>query len=240
MIVENEEKIKSLLACTDVDVARKELDCQKTRAHTWEISAVANRQSADDYAAQVEVMKGDNRKLEEETEKRDAHLEAASAEVTKLRASLEKSCFTKDRLRKERDEARRRADEIASGNSTHISRHLSCLEQIRFYLIALHAQEEVKAQLCYRCGAWISFENMVEAEYELPPGLLENYTKEEEENLTKVESFYANSLGNDILLPTPPPPPARPPRDIASQVPEGILEHWSFLSPQDNQDGDQV
>ncbi|KFK22826.1 hypothetical protein AALP_AAs43016U000100 [Arabis alpina] len=143
-----------------------------------------------------------------------------------------------DHLRKERDEARRRADDIASGSSARGARHSSRLERIRSYLIALHAQEEVKTQLCYRHGARMSLEKLVEAEYELPPGLLENYIKEEEEYLTKVASF--DPLGDDTLFPTPSPPPTGHPLDVASQVPDGISEHGSFLSPQDNQDGDQV
>ncbi|KFK32249.1 hypothetical protein AALP_AA6G217500 [Arabis alpina] len=193
---------------------------------------------ADDYAAQVEALKEEKQKLEGEVKERDVHLEAASAEIAELRANLEKSLFTEDCLRKERDAARRRADEIASGSSARSARHTSRLEWIHLYLIALRAQGEVKAQLCYRRRARIILEKMVEAEYELPPGLLENYTKEEKEYLAKVESF--DPLGDDTLFPTPPPPPAGLPRDVASQVPEGISEHWSFLSPQDNQDGDQV
>ncbi|KFK31303.1 hypothetical protein AALP_AA6G095300 [Arabis alpina] len=161
----------------------------------------------------------EKQRLEDEVKKRDVHLEAASAAIVELRANPEKSRFTEDCLRKERDGARRRADEIASAH---------------------HAQEEVKAQLYYRRGAQISLEKMVKAEYKLPPGLLENYAKEEKEYLAKVESLAADSLGDDILFPTPPPPPAGPPRDSLSQVPEGISEHGSFLSPQDNQDGDLV
>ncbi|KFK41186.1 hypothetical protein AALP_AA2G096900 [Arabis alpina] len=237
-VAEKEEQIKSLLACTDVDATRRELDRKKARADSWEVSANANRQSADNYAAQVEVLKGEKHRLEDEVKKRDVHLEAASAEIAGLRANLEKSRLTEDRLRRECDEARRRADEIANGSFAHGARHSSRLERIRSYLIALHAQEEVKDQLCYRHGARMSLEKMVEAEYELPPGLLENYIKEEEEYLTKVESF--DPLGDDTLFPTPPPPPDGLPRDVASQVPDGISEHGSFLSPQDNQDGDQI
>ncbi|KFK31279.1 hypothetical protein AALP_AA6G092000 [Arabis alpina] len=195
VVAEKEEQIKSLLARTDVDAARTELDCQKARAHSWLVSANANRQSADD-SAQVEVLKGEKQRLEEEVKKRDVHLEAVSAKIAELRASLEKSRHTEDRLRKERTE---------------------------------HAADLMR-----------SLAKMVEAEYELPPGLLENYAKEEKEYLAKVESFDIDSLGDDILFPTPPPPPPGPPRDVASQVPEGISDHGSFLSPQDNQDGDQV
>ncbi|KFK40884.1 hypothetical protein AALP_AA2G055000 [Arabis alpina] len=196
VVAEKEERIKFLLTRTDVDATRKELDRQKDHADSWEVSATANRESADDYAAQVErIISG--RSVTEH-----------AAELTRSRAAV--------------------MPEVQD-----IS-----LERIRSYLVALHAQEEVKAQLCYRCGARISLEKMVEAEYELPPGLLGNYTKEEKEYLAKVESF--NSLGNDTLFPTPPPPPTSLPRDVASQVPEGISKHGSFLSPQDNQDGDQV
>ncbi|KFK32900.1 hypothetical protein AALP_AA6G302800 [Arabis alpina] len=117
-------------------------------------------------------------------------------------------------VKKERDKARRRADEIASGSSARGARHSSRLKRICLYLIALHAQEEVKTKLCYRRGARMSSEKMVEAEYELPPGLLENYVKEEEEYLAKVESF--DPLGDDTLFPTPPSPPAGLPRDAAS------------------------
>ncbi|KFK34697.1 hypothetical protein AALP_AA5G179900 [Arabis alpina] len=209
----------------------------KARADSWEVSANANRQSADDYAAQLEVLKGEKQRLEDEVKKRDVHLEAASAEIAGLRADLEKSRLTEDRLRKESNEARRRA-EITSGSSARGARHSSCLERIRLYLIALHAQEEVKAQLCYRRGARMSLEKMVEAEYELPPGLLENYIKEEEEYITKVESF--DPLGDDTLFPTLPPPPAGLLRDVTSDVPDGISEHGSFLSPQDNHDGGQI
>ncbi|KFK24526.1 hypothetical protein AALP_AAs65400U000600 [Arabis alpina] len=240
VIAKKEEHIKSVLARSDVDAARKQLNRQKTRADTWEVSATPNRQSVDDYAAQFEVLKGEKQKLEEEAKKRDAHLEAASAQIAELRASLEMSRLTEDRLWKERDGARRQADEIASGSSAHSARHLSRLKRIRLYLVTLHTQEDVKAQLCYRRGARISLEKMVEAEYELPLGFLENYAKEEEEYLAKVESFDADSLGDDILFPTPPPPPAGPPQDVASQVPKGISEHGSFLSPQDNQDGDPI
>ncbi|KFK23395.1 hypothetical protein AALP_AAs60744U000200 [Arabis alpina] len=229
VVAEKEEQIKSVLACTDVDVTQKELDRQKARVDSWEVSANANRQSADDYAAQVEVLKGEKQRLEDEVKKRDAHVEAASAEIARLRGNLEKSHFPEDRLRKERDEARRRGDEIASGSSARGARHSSRLERIRSYLIALHAQEEVKAQLCYRRRARISLEKMVEAKYELPPGLLENYVKEEEQYLAKVESF--DPLGDDTLFPTPPSPPANLPRDAASQVLDGIIEYGSFLSP---------
>ncbi|KFK45069.1 hypothetical protein AALP_AA1G339300 [Arabis alpina] len=79
VIAKREEQIKSLLARTDVVAARKELDREMTQADTWEISAAANRQSADDYAAQVETLKEEKQKLEEDMKKRDAHLEAASA-----------------------------------------------------------------------------------------------------------------------------------------------------------------
>ncbi|KFK31338.1 hypothetical protein AALP_AA6G099100 [Arabis alpina] len=192
------------------------------------------------YEAEASALKEEKQRLEEEVKKRDVHFEAASAEVAKLRALSEKSCLTEDRFKKERDEARRRADDIASGSSARSAKHSSRLERIRSYLVALHAQEKVKAQLCYRHGARISLEKMVEAEYELPPGLLENYAKEEEEYLAMVESFDADSLDDDILFPTPPPPLAGLLRDVASQVPERISEHGSFLSPQDNQDSDQV
>ncbi|KFK31744.1 hypothetical protein AALP_AA6G153300 [Arabis alpina] len=212
-IDKNAEK-KRIAAKAKADL--EEMDRQRTQANTWEICAAANRQSEDDYAAQVEVLKEEKQKLEEEVKKRDAHLEAAFAEMAKLRATLEKSHLTKDRLGKERDEARRRADEIASGNSAQRARHSSRLERIRLYLITLHALEEVKAQLCYRRGARISLEKMVEAEYELPPGLLENYAKEEEKYLAQVESFSADSVGDDTLFPTPLSPPVGPPRDVAS------------------------
>ncbi|KFK32136.1 hypothetical protein AALP_AA6G202900 [Arabis alpina] len=142
-------------------------------------------------------------KLEEEAKKRDAHLEVASAEIAELRARMEKFFLTEDHLRKERDRACRRADEIASGSS-------ACSAD------TLHAQEEVKAQLCYKRGARIILEKMVEAEYELPPGLLENYAKEEEKYFAKVESFDVDSLGDDILFSTLPPPPVGSPQDIAS------------------------
>ncbi|KFK35596.1 hypothetical protein AALP_AA4G011900 [Arabis alpina] len=151
VVAEKEEQIKPLLTRTDVDATRKELDRQKARADSWEVSAIANRQSADDYAAQVELLKGEKHRLEDEVKKRDVHLEVASNEIAELRASLEK--------------------------------------------------RETR----------ISLEKMVEAEYELSPGLLENYAKEEEEYLAKVESLAADSLGDDILFPTPPPPPAGPP-----------------------------
>ncbi|KFK41321.1 hypothetical protein AALP_AA2G114800 [Arabis alpina] len=150
---------------------------------------------------------GGETELEDEVKKRDVQLEAASIEIAGLRANLENSPFTEDRLRKERDEARRRADEIASGSSVRGAIHSSRLERIRSYLVDLHAPEE--------------------------------YVKEEEEYLAKVESF--DPLGDDTLFPTPPPPPAGLPRDAASQVLDGISELGSFLSPpQDNQDGDQV
>ncbi|KFK26592.1 hypothetical protein AALP_AA8G268800 [Arabis alpina] len=139
-----------------------ELDRQNTRGNTWEISAAANRQSTDDYAAKIKTLKEEKQKLEEEVKKRDVNLEVASAKM------------------------------------------------------------------------------MVEAEYELPPGLLENYVKEEKEYLAQVESFDVDSIGDDTLFPSLPPPPVGPPRDIASQVPEGISEHESFLLSQDRQDGDQV
>ncbi|KFK41074.1 hypothetical protein AALP_AA2G082100 [Arabis alpina] len=213
VVSEKEEQIKFLLACTDVDATRKEQDRQKARADSWE-------------------------RLEDEVKKRDVHLEAASTEIARLRANLEKSRFTEDRLRKERDEARRRTDEIASDSSALGARHSSRLERIRSYLIALHAQEEVKAQLYYTRASRMSLEKMVEAVYELPHGLLENHAKEEKEYLAKVKSF--DSLGDDTLFPTPPRPSVGLPRDVASQVPEGISEHRSFLSPQDNQDCDQV
>ncbi|KFK39830.1 hypothetical protein AALP_AA3G293700 [Arabis alpina] len=89
-------------------------------------------------------------------------------------------------------------------------------------------------------GARIRLEKMADAEYELPPGLLENYDMEEEEYLAKVESLAADSLGDDILFPMLPPPLGCPPWDVSSQVPKGISEHRSFLSPQDNQVGDLV
>ncbi|KFK31910.1 hypothetical protein AALP_AA6G174900 [Arabis alpina] len=172
VVAEKEEQIRSMLAPTDVDAARKELDHQKARGDSWEI--------------------------------------------VELRASLEKSHLTEDHLRKERDGARRRADDIAGGSFAQNARHSSHLERIRSYLLAFHAQEELKAQLCYRRGARISLEKMVDAEYELPPGLLENYAKEEEEYLAKVESLAADSLGDDILFLTPLPPPVGPPRDVSS------------------------
>ncbi|KFK34572.1 hypothetical protein AALP_AA5G163200 [Arabis alpina] len=219
---------------------RTELDRQKARADSWEVSANANRQSADDYAAQVEVLNGEKQRLEEEVNKRDVHVEAASAKIAELRASLEKSRLTEDCLRKKRDGVRCQSDEIVSGSSARSARHSSSLERTCSYLVALHAQEEIKVQLCYRRGARINLEKMVEDEYELPPGLLENYAKEEKEYIAKVDSFDIDSLGDDHLFPTPPPSPAGPPRDFTSQVPEGIIEHKTFLSPQDNQYGDQV
>ncbi|KFK36292.1 hypothetical protein AALP_AA4G103500 [Arabis alpina] len=106
-VAEKEEQIESLVACTDADTTRRELDRQKARDDSWEVSANANRQSADNYAAQVEVLKGEKQRLEDEVKKRDVHLEAASAEIAGLRGNLEKSRLTEDHLRKERDEARR-------------------------------------------------------------------------------------------------------------------------------------
>ncbi|KFK32174.1 hypothetical protein AALP_AA6G207200 [Arabis alpina] len=207
VVTGKEEQIKSRLAPTDVDAARKELDSQNARADSWIVSAT-----------QIDKVRM----------------------ITRLKSSLEKSRLTDDCLRKERDGARHRADEIAGDSSTQSARHSSRLERIRLYLVALQAQEEVKAQLCYRCGARISLEKMVEAEYKLPPGLLENDAKEKEEYLATVVSLAADSLGDDILFPTPPPPPVGPPQDVSSQVPEGISEHGTFFSPQDNQDGDLV
>ncbi|KFK31479.1 hypothetical protein AALP_AA6G117500 [Arabis alpina] len=215
-IGEQEEQIKSLMARIDVDAVWKELDRQITRTDTCEISATTNRQSANDYAAQIKMLKDEKQKLEEEVKKRDVNLEAASAKVAKLRTDLEKSRLTEDCLRKELDEAHRRADQIASGNSAQSARHSSGLERIRSYLVTLHAQEEVKAQLCYRRGAQISLKKMVEAEFELPPGFLEKYMKEEKDYLVQIESFNVDSLGDETLFLTPPPPPTGPPRDVAS------------------------
>ncbi|KFK29197.1 hypothetical protein AALP_AA7G101900 [Arabis alpina] len=107
VVAEKEEQTKSLLAHTDVDAARKELDRQKDRVDSWEVSATANQQSADDYGAQLEVLKGEKQRLEDEVKKRNVHLEVASNEIAELRASLEKSCLTEDHLRKECDGARR-------------------------------------------------------------------------------------------------------------------------------------
>ncbi|KFK34213.1 hypothetical protein AALP_AA5G115300 [Arabis alpina] len=149
------------------------------RADSWEATASENHQSLNELFDQASPLKEDKQRLEGEVKERDVHLEAAYAEIAELRANLEKSRFTEDRLMKERDGARRRADEIASGRSTRSA-------------------------------------ELVEAEYELPPGLLENYTKEEKEYLAKVESF--DSHGNDTLFPTLPPPPTGLPRDVASQV----------------------
>ncbi|KFK35893.1 hypothetical protein AALP_AA4G050400 [Arabis alpina] len=171
VVAEKEEKIKSLRACTDVDATRKELDRQKARVDSWEVLANANRQSEDDYAAQVERI----------ISRRSAMKHAA--------------------------------------------------ELMRSQVAVLHEVRDTRR-------VQMSMEKMVEADYELPPGLLENYVKEEKEYLAKVKSF--DSLGDDTLFPTPPPPSAGLPRDVASQVPEGINEHGSFLSLQDNQDGDKV
>ncbi|KFK28844.1 hypothetical protein AALP_AA7G055900 [Arabis alpina] len=231
------DRIKNFASRSDVDAAWKEVGREKHRADSWEAIDFENQESLHEFFDQANALKEEKPKLEEEVKKRDAHLKDASAEIAILGASLEKSRLTEDRLRKERDEARRRADEIASGNSTRNARHSSRLERLRSYLIALHAQEEAKAQLCYKRWTQISLEKMVEAEYELPPALFENYAKEEEEYLVKVDSFNVDSLGDDILFPSLSPPPAGPPRDVASQVPEGIREHGSFLSPQDNQNG---
>ncbi|KFK39831.1 hypothetical protein AALP_AA3G293700 [Arabis alpina] len=191
VVAEKEEQIKYLLASTYVDAAQKELDHQKARANSWE-------------------------RLEDEVKKRDVHLEVASNEIAELQASMKKSRLTEDRLRKERDRACHRADEITGGSSAQSARHSSSLERTR------------------------SLEKMADAEYELPPGLLENYDMEEEEYLAKVESLAADSLGDDILFPMLPPPLGCPPWDVSSQVPKGISEHRSFLSPQDNQVGDLV
>ncbi|KFK29259.1 hypothetical protein AALP_AA7G109800 [Arabis alpina] len=163
------------------------------------IKTLASRSDVDTAWQETSALKKEKQRLEEEVKKRDVHLETASAEIAELRASLEKSHLTVDLQRKERDGARHRANEIASGSSARSARH--------------------------SCSARISLE------YELPPGLLENYAKEEEEYLAKVESFDADSLGDDIMFSTPPPPPTGPPRDVASRVPEGINEHGSFLSP---------
>ncbi|KFK23616.1 hypothetical protein AALP_AAs52045U000300 [Arabis alpina] len=171
------------------------------------------------HTTEVEVLQEEKQRVEDEVKERDINLEAASAEIAKLRANLEKSRFLEDHLRKERDGARCRADEIASGGSARSARHSSSLKRIRSYLVALHAQEDVKAQLYYWRGARISLEKMVEAEYELPHDLLQNYGKEEKENLAKVKSLTADSLGEGILFLTPPLPPAGPPQDVSSQVP---------------------
>ncbi|KFK36756.1 hypothetical protein AALP_AA4G165600 [Arabis alpina] len=210
------------------------------RADSWKVTASENQQSRNALFDQASALKEEKQRLEDEVKERDVHLKAASIEIAELRANLEKSRFIEDRLRKERNGARRQADEIASGSSARSARHSSRLKRIRSYLVTLHAQDNVKAQLCYKRGARISLEKMVEAEYELPLGLLENYAKEEKEYLAKVESLAADSLGDDILFPTLLPPPAGPPREVSSHVPEGISEHGSFLSSQDNQDGDQV
>ncbi|KFK35896.1 hypothetical protein AALP_AA4G050500 [Arabis alpina] len=208
-----EDRIKTLASRSDVDAARQKVGRQMCRADSWGATTSENQQSLNDLFDQTFALKEERQRLQDEVKKIDVHLDAASAEKAGLRANLEKSRFTENRLRKERDEARHRADEIASG-------------------------KEVKAQLCYRREARMSLEKMVEAEYELPPALLENYVKEEKEYLVKVKSF--DSLGDDTLFPTPPPPSAGLPRDVASQVPKGINEHGSFLSLQDNQDGDKV
>ncbi|KFK29558.1 hypothetical protein AALP_AA7G149500 [Arabis alpina] len=188
------------------------------------VISIANR-IVSVYEVKTSALKEEKHKLEGEMKKRDAHLEAASTEMAKLRAILEKS---------------RHTDEIASGTSAQSARHSSHLERICLYLVTLHTQKVVKAQLCYRRGARMSLEKMVEAEHELALGLLENYAKEEEEYLAQVESFSADFLRDDTLFPTPPPPPAGLSRDVASHVPEGINEHESFLLSQDRQDGDQV
>ncbi|KFK31894.1 hypothetical protein AALP_AA6G173000 [Arabis alpina] len=205
-----EDRIKTLASRSHVDAAWQDVGCEMCRADSWEATASENQQSHIKLFDQACALKEKKQRLEDEVKKRNVHLEAAYPEIAELRANLEKSHLTEGRLRKERDGARRRADEI------------------------------VKAQLCYRRGARIKLENMLEAQYELPPGLLENYAKEEKEYLAKIESFDIDSLSDDTLFPTSPPPPAGPPRDVASQVPERISEHMSFLSSQDNQDGDQV
>ncbi|KFK40534.1 hypothetical protein AALP_AA2G008300 [Arabis alpina] len=174
------------------------------------IKTLASRSHVDAAWQEASTLKAEKQRLEDEVKKRDVHLEAASVEIAELRANLEKYRLTEDNLRKECDRARRRADEIASGSSARTR------------------------------GVRISLEKMMETEYELPPGLLENYAKEEKEYLAKVDFLAPDSLGDDILFPTPLPPPAGPPQDVSSQVPEGISKHGSFFSPQDNQDDDQV
>ncbi|KFK40871.1 hypothetical protein AALP_AA2G052300 [Arabis alpina] len=143
-----EDKIKNLTPRYDVDAAWQEVCRQMSGADSWEATASENQQSLNDLFDQTCALKEETHKLEDEVNKRDVHLEAASTEIGGLRANLEESRFTKDCLRKERNEARRRADEIASGSSARGARHSSRLERIRLYLIALHAQAEVKAQLC--------------------------------------------------------------------------------------------
>ncbi|KFK29218.1 hypothetical protein AALP_AA7G104700 [Arabis alpina] len=62
------------------------------------------------------------------------------------------------------------------------------------------------------------------------PRLEEEVKKRDEgEYVVHVESFSADSLGDDTLFPTPSPPPAGPPPHVASQVSEGISEHGSSL-----------
>ncbi|KFK22866.1 hypothetical protein AALP_AAs50104U000100 [Arabis alpina] len=203
------DRIKTLASRSDVDAAWQDVDRQICKGDSWEATTSQNQHSINDLFDQPSALKEEKQRLEDEVKKRDVHLEAASTKIAELRTSLEMSHLTEDHLRKERDGARRQADEIAGGSSAQSARHLSRLERIRSYLVALHAQEE-------------------------------NYAKEEEEYLAKVESLAVDSLGDDIMFPTLPPPPAGPPWDVSSQVPEGITEHGSFLSPQDNHDGDLV
>ncbi|KFK25974.1 hypothetical protein AALP_AA8G187000 [Arabis alpina] len=235
-----EKRIKTLASRSEMDAAWQEASRQMHRADSREATTSENQQTLNNLFDEASALKDEKQRLEEDIKKKDANLEVTSAEVTKLEADLEKFLLTEGHLRKERDEAHWQADQIASGSSAQSTKHSSRLERIRSYLVTLQAQEEAKAQPCYRRGDRISLERMVEVEYEFPLGLLENYIKEEKEYLAQVESFNVDSLGDDTLFPTSVPPPAGLPQDVASQVLERISEHGSFFPPLDKQDGDQV
>ncbi|KFK32470.1 hypothetical protein AALP_AA6G246200 [Arabis alpina] len=127
----SEKKGSRLASCSHVDVAWQEVGHQMHRVDSWEATASENQQNLSDLFDQANALKDEKHKLEEEVKKRDVNLEVASAEVTKLRANLEKSRLRESHLRYERDEARRRADQIASGSSAQSARHSSRLERIR-------------------------------------------------------------------------------------------------------------
>ncbi|KFK35894.1 hypothetical protein AALP_AA4G050500 [Arabis alpina] len=112
-----EDRIKTLASRSDVDAARQKVGRQMCRADSWGATTSENQQSLNDLFDQTFALKEERQRLQDEVKKIDVHLDAASAEKAGLRANLEKSRFTENRLRKERDEARHRADEIASGSS---------------------------------------------------------------------------------------------------------------------------
>ncbi|KFK35651.1 hypothetical protein AALP_AA4G019000 [Arabis alpina] len=116
-VQKREEMIKTLASRSNEVATWHEAGHQMHWGDCSDTTTSENQHNLNDLFGQASALKDEKYKLVKDIKNGDDNVEAASTEVAKLQADLERSRLMEDCLRKEVDEARRRADQMVSGSS---------------------------------------------------------------------------------------------------------------------------